>query len=235
MRMLIRAYSDLHGMLPRIDPCDVLLIAGDVCPIIGEHGVEEQASWVRDTFSEWLVQIPAERIVMTPGNHDFVFEKEPVWPDLPAELLIDEAVELGSDGPTVHCSPWVPALPNWAFHGDDAKLAEAAEAIPADADIWLQHGPPYGLLDALWRNGEHVGNRHTLAALDEKPPQVFICGHIHEAAGFAERAGAMIANVSFVNEFYEPQFRHLALEWTAGKLIRRADREAGPKRLWETE
>ncbi|MGB0888951.1 MAG: metallophosphoesterase family protein [Solirubrobacterales bacterium] len=233
--MLIRAYSDLHGMLPRIDPCDVLLIAGDVCPIIGEHGVEEQASWVRDTFSEWLAQIPAERIVMTPGNHDFVFETEPVWPDLPAELLIDEAVELGSEGPTVHCSPWVPALPNWAFHANDAKLAEAAEAIPTDADIWLQHGPPYGLLDALWRNGEHVGNRHTLAALDEKPPQVFICGHIHEAAGFAERAGAMIANVSFVNEFYEPQFRHLALEWTAGKLIRRADREAGPKRLWETE
>lgn len=233
--MLIRAYSDLHGMLPVVDSCDVLLIAGDVCPIIGEHGVEEQARWIEAEFSTWLEQLDARQIVLTPGNHDFVFEKRTDWPQMPATLLIDESIELIDGGPSLHASPWVPALPDWAFHADDEKLKAAAEAIPKDVDIWLQHGPPYGILDALWRNGKHVGNQHTLRALDEKPPQVFICGHIHEAAGFAEYAGALIANVSFVDEFYAPQFRHLALEWADGKLIRRDDRETSSKQLWEAE
>lgn len=231
--MLIRAYSDLHGMLPVVDPCDVLLIAGDVCPIIGEHGVDEQARWIEAEFSQWLEQLDAAQIVLTPGNHDFVFEQRTDWPHMPARLLIDESIELATGGPTLHASPWVPALPDWAFHADDDKLKEVADAIPEGTDIWLQHGPPYGILDALWRNGKHVGNEHTLRALDEKPPQVFICGHIHEAAGFAERAGALIANVSFVDEFYDPQYRNLALEWVDGELIRREDQETSRKQLWE--
>lgn len=231
--MLIRAYSDLHGMLPVVEPCDVLLIAGDVCPIIGEHGVDEQARWIETEFSQWLGQVDATQIALTPGNHDFVFEQRTDWPQLPARLLIDERIELAVGGPTLHASPWVPALPNWAFHADDEKLKAVADAIPEDTDIWLQHGPPYGILDALWRNGKHVGNEHTLRALDEKPPQVFICGHIHEAAGYAERAGALVANVSFVDELYDPQFRNLALEWSRGKLIRREDLETSNKLLWK--
>lgn len=233
--MLIRAYADLHGMLPVVDPCDVLLIAGDVCPIIGEHGVDEQARWVEAEFSDWLGQIDARQIVLTPGNHDFVFEQRTDFPDLPASLLIDESIDLIDEGPSLYASPWVPTLRDWAFYGDDDKLDAVAAAIPDGTDIWLQHGPPFGILDTLWRNGNHVGNQHTLRALEEKPPQVFICGHIHEAAGCVEHAGALVANVSFVDEFYDPQFRHLALEWTGGKLIRREDRETSSERLWEVE
>lgn len=233
--MLIRAYSDLHGMLPVVDPCDVLLIAGDVCPIIGEHGVDEQARWIESEFSQWLGQIDAKQIVLTPGNHDFVFEKRTDWPEMHATLLIDESIKLIDDGPSLHASPWVPTLREWAFYGDDEKLAAAAEAIPAGTDIWLQHGPPFGIVDTLWRNGSHVGNEFTLRALEAKPPQVFICGHIHEAAGFVDHAGTLVANVSFVDEFYDPQFRHLALEWTSGKLFRRESQESSSKQLWEAE
>lgn len=222
-------------MLPVIEPCDVLLIAGDVCPIIGEHGVDEQARWIETEFSQWLGQIEASQIVLTPGNHDFVFEQRTECPNMPATLLIDESIELLGDGPTLHASPWVPALPNWAFHADDEKLKAVADSIPKEMDIWLQHGPPYGILDTLWRNGKHVGNEHTLRALEQRPPQVFICGHIHEAAGYAERAGALVANVSFVDEFYDPQYRHLALEWKDGKLVRREDQETSPRQLWEAE
>lgn len=231
--MLIRAYSDLHGMLPLIDPCDVLLIAGDVCPIIGDHGVDEQARWVENEFSNWLAQVPAEKIALTPGNHDFVFEKRTDWPDLPAELLIDQSTELSPDGPSVFASPWVPALPNWAFHADDAKLQSAVDAIPERTHLWLQHGPPFGILDALWRNGQHVGNKQLLRALDDKPPQVMVCGHIHEAAGFATHGETLIANVSFVDEFYEPQYRHVALEWRDGKLTREPELETSPGSLWQ--
>lgn len=231
--MLIRAYSDLHGMLPVVDPCDVLLIAGDVCPIIGDHGVEEQARWVDNEFSSWLAHVSADQIVFTPGNHDFVFEQRTEWPGLPATLLIDQGLALSDNGPTVYASPWVPALPNWAFHADDAALRAAAEAIPEGTDLWLQHGPPYGILDKLWRNSQSVGNKELLRALDEKPPQVMVCGHIHEAAGFETRGDTLIANVSFVDEFYEPQHRHIALEWSGGRLARREELETSTKELWQ--
>lgn len=231
--MLIRAYSDLHGMLPLIEPCDALLIAGDVCPIIGDHGIDEQARWVENELTNWSSQVPAEQIVMTPGNHDFVFEKRTDWPDLPAALLIDQGTTLADDGPSVFASPWVPALPNWAFHAEDEQLRAAADAIPEGTDLWLQHGPPYGILDKLWRNSQSVGNKELLRVLDEKTPQVMVCGHIHEAAGTEMRGDTLIANVSFVDEFYEPQFRHLALEWSDGKLSRREDLETSPRELWE--
>jgi Icc-related predicted phosphoesterase len=228
--MLIRCYSDLHGMLPTVAPCDALLIGGDVCPLEGERDLDRMSGWVAGEFSTWLQGVPAKRILLTPGNHDFIFEAQREWPDLPAELLIDESTELG--GLSVHASPWVPKLEQWAFYGDDAKLKMAAEAIPKGTDIWLQHGPPFGIHDQLWRGGESVGNKHILSAMFENPPQVFLCGHIHEAAGASSHHGVLVANNSFVDEFYEPQFRHLALRVTGGRLQRSPADEVNSRELW---
>lgn len=228
--MLIRAYSDLHGMLPRVDPCDVLLLGGDVSPLEGERDLALMTKWIEGEFSQWLTDCPADRILLVPGNHDFILEARTDWPDLPAELLIDESADLG--GVSLYASPWVPMLEQWAYYGDDAKLKAAADAIPEGTDIWLQHGPPYGFLDRLWRGEKHVGNSHTLHAMVEKPPQFFLCGHIHEAAGIAEHHGVTVANNSFVDEFYEPQFRHLAMRAEGGKLRRSPEDETNAPELW---
>jgi hypothetical protein len=228
--MLIRAYSDLHGLLPRVDPCDVLLLGGDVVPLEGERDLDRMTAWLAGDFTAWLSDCPADRVLLVPGNHDFIFESRSDWPELPTELLIDASADL--DGTSLYASPWVPALKQWAFHGDDERLANAAAAIPEGTDIWLQHGPPFGILDRLWRDGRHVGNSHTLTAMLEKPPQFFLCGHIHEAAGLVEHRGVTVANNSFVDEFYEPQFRHLAIRAERGKLRRSAEDETNTPVLW---
>ncbi|MBJ7458065.1 MAG: metallophosphoesterase [Thermoleophilaceae bacterium] len=228
--MLIRCYSDLHGLLPRVEPCDVLLVAGDVCPLDGERDFARMKDWIEGEFSDWLRAVPADRIVMTPGNHDFAIERQREWPDLPAELLIDQSTSIGEL--TLHASPWVPTLKHWAFYGDDDKLEAVAAAIPDGADIWLQHGPPYGYLDRLWRDSRHVGNSHTLKALASRGPQVFVCGHIHEAYGLAQHDGTLIANVSFVDEFYEPQHRHLALRADGETLRHDPGAQVNASTLW---
>lgn len=51
--MKIVATSDFHGVLPPVESipeCDVLVIAGDVCPL-RDHGVEFQRSWLLTNFT----------------------------------------------------------------------------------------------------------------------------------------------------------------------------------------
>ena len=67
--------ADLHGYLPVIPPCDVLLVAGDICPTADERP-EAQRRWLGSEFAPWLADVPAEVVVGVAGNHDFVGETD---------------------------------------------------------------------------------------------------------------------------------------------------------------
>ena len=62
-KMIICAVSDLHGQLPDIPKCDLLLIAGDVCPVTN-HSLDFQEHWLDTEFRWWLKKIPAKKICM---------------------------------------------------------------------------------------------------------------------------------------------------------------------------
>ncbi len=48
--------------------------------------------------------------------------------------------------------------------------------------VFVSHGPPYGTkLDEL--EGQHVGDRELLKAINKYKPQLCICGHIHPNFG----------------------------------------------------
>jgi hypothetical protein len=51
--MKIVAIADLHGILPEVPPCDLLLLAGDLTPVTN-HGVQFQADWLATEFRVWL-------------------------------------------------------------------------------------------------------------------------------------------------------------------------------------
>ena len=81
MRLVLT--SDFHGFLPkRVPECDLLLIAGDVCPV-WNHDRKFQAFWLRNDFTDWLKEQPATDIIGIGGNHDFVLEVSHVGEDLP--------------------------------------------------------------------------------------------------------------------------------------------------------
>jgi hypothetical protein len=226
--MLIRAYSDLHGRLPGIAPCDVLLIAGDVCPIVGGHAPATQAEFLSGIFREWCEALPVGQIVMTPGNHDFAIESLTAGVDYELAgnltLLIDDGIETAGGGPSVFAQPWVPDLAAWAFYATDPQLAEKAALIPDGVDIWMQHGPPSCRADTEYRldlvNPKHVGNRALEIAIRERQPPLVICGHIHEGFGSARIGESKVVNASFLDEFYEVRWRHLEIEWEDGVATR---------------
>ena len=104
--MRVAAVADLHGWLPAVPPCDLLLLAGDLCPVTN-HDTGYQADWLDGPFRAWLEALPAGAIVAIAGNHDLVFEQAPdLVPDLPWTYLEDSAARVG--GLTLWGSPWTP-------------------------------------------------------------------------------------------------------------------------------
>ena len=72
----VAAISDLHGFLPDVPACDVLLVAGDICPV-EDHDLDFQRRWLEGPFSDWLRGLDAGEIVGIAGNHDFVAQADP--------------------------------------------------------------------------------------------------------------------------------------------------------------
>jgi len=199
----LAAISDLHGFLPEIAPCDVLLIAGDVCPV-EDHDLDFQRRWLHGPFAAWLRGLDAGEIVGVAGNHDFVAQADPdVMRSLPWTYLCDESVEI--DGVRIHGSPWTATFMEWAFMQDEEDLPALWSLIPDDADVLVTHGPPHGHGD-LAVHGLHVGSESLAARLLQLDRlRLHAFGHIHEAGGSRDTLGAAtIANVSYVDFDYRP-------------------------------
>jgi Icc-related predicted phosphoesterase len=201
----VAVLADLHGQLPEVPDCDLLLLAGDLCPAV-DHGVERQAQWLGDEFRAWLEAAPTEQIVAIAGNHDFVFERQPelVPGDLPWTYLQDASTELA--GLTIWGSPWTPWFFDWAFNapkdGGEAFLAEHYAAIPEGTDVLLIHGPARGYGDRTTA-GVDAGSTALLDAIDRVQPKLCAYGHIHEARGQWTRGATTLINAASVDTLYE--------------------------------
>lgn len=202
--MRIIAVSDLHGQFPPLPEGDILVIGGDVCPdyqILGDfrQGAHQQGRWLDTTFRAWLESLNFKAIIGICGNHDFVFERPSLVPDLPWTYLQDSEVEV--EGKKFWGTPWVPRLRSWAFYGNERALQLRAEMIPENIDVLISHGPPYGALD---RVGEQlVGDTNLNEIIKRVKPEVLFCGHIHEGYGHETIGSTEAYNVSVVDEFYD--------------------------------
>jgi 3',5'-cyclic AMP phosphodiesterase CpdA len=66
----IVAVSDLHGFLPEIPACDLLIVAGDVCPdrfgpFMAAHDPYQQQAWFDRKVRPWLAEAPATHKLLT--------------------------------------------------------------------------------------------------------------------------------------------------------------------------
>jgi len=221
--MRIVALSDQHGHLPEIPPCDLLIIAGDVCPDgFGRHfamdAPEQQKAWFDQTLRPWVAMAPATRTILTWGNHDWcgqlcTFEDSSSAASATAlTIVVDNAESVPKGGAaegavSVWASPWSNQFGDWAFMKAPAELTPVYAAIPEGIDILVSHQPPFGYgdrcADFASRRIVSVGSRELLATIDRVTPKIVLSGHIHEGYGQFERNGTRIYNVSVVDEYYQ--------------------------------
>lgn len=78
------------------------------------------------------------------------------------------------------------------------------DQIPANLDVLITHGPPYGILDQTAPNEAHLGCEELLHAVEQKKPRVHLFGHIHGGAGTHQNESARFINAAYLNDRYKP-------------------------------
>lgn len=204
--MRIIAIADQHGFLPDIPACDLLLIAGDVCPV-SDHTLPAQLQFLAEPFRRWLDAVPATHVVATWGNHDFIGQESPdLVPRMRWNMLVDRAITIG--GYRIYGTPWQPVFMDWAFNLTEPQLEKKWSMIDPKTEILVCHGPPRGYGDNALRSNrpdELVGSPSLLKRIEQVRPHLVVYGHIHNGRGRWELPGepaVTLANVAVLNERY---------------------------------
>lgn len=222
--MKIVAISDCHGYLPPIPPCDLLLIAGDICPY-KNHDLVYQHTWITTSFKYWIENVPAKHKIMTWGNHDFIGQKVPlinyIIKKYGCEIIIDDIRTY--EGLKIWGSPWTRRFFDWSFTLSAKSLYKLHTSIPA-CDIILTHGPPYKFGDICWapsyyknnnkipKYQSHKGSPGLLRTILTMEPRLVIGGHIHSGYGIRKLGTTTIVNASYVDEQYKPANSPIEIE-----------------------
>ena len=206
----ICAISDLHGYLPKIEPCELVLICGDIVSLHAQRYPKSCKKWYIDWFKPWVNELPCDKVLFIPGNHEVGMEgheeeyKRLFGPHNKATVLFHESYEyLGSDGKTykIFGTPYCKIFGNWAYMYPDDTLRQAFSEIPENLDILITHDQPYEFGDILlqedcpWADGSHIGNKPLLEAILAKQPRYQLNGHLHSCS----HEKIMINNTSHYN------------------------------------
>jgi Icc-related predicted phosphoesterase len=210
----IVAVSDLHGHLPAIPECDLLLLAGDLTPV-RNHRLPYQAEWLDTEFRAWLKAVPARKVIGVAGNHDFLFEQGPdrVPGDLPWTYLQDTGTTW--EGLRIWGTPWQPWFYDWAFNLHEPDLVAKWALIPPGTDVLVLHGPPHGYGDGVPERDDSVrrcGSPSLLRRIEEIQPRLVVFGHIHEGRGEWRLGRTVLANVTLADASYDPVYSPWAHE-----------------------
>lgn len=229
--MKICVTSDLHGILPKIEePCEVVLICGDIMPLRMQRNIPQSEKWLKTTFADWVNNLPCESVIMVGGNHDFALAnmyRQPLKINSilsnptngKLELLDNEATSvISKDGKVydIWGTPYCKIFGNWAYMYEPETLIKAYESMPQHCDIVISHDAPklcgLGVIHQRF-DREDAGNPWLADEMLRKHPRYTFCGHIHSGEHELQTLGDMkMANVSLVDETYTETFKPLYLD-----------------------
>lgn len=229
--MKICATSDLHGILPKIESCELVLICGDIVPLRMQRNIPQSEKWLKTTFADWVKSLPCDLVIMVGGNHDFAianmyqdFHKQYHILKLPTngKLVLLENTKctyMDSVGKTytIWGTPFCKPFGNWAFMYEPETLIKAYETMPEYCDIVLSHDAPelcgLGKIHQGSQEGVNAGNSWLADEMFRKHPKYTFCGHIHSGEHELQSFDDMkMANVSLVDETYSETFKPLYLD-----------------------
>ena len=225
--MKVCVTSDLHGYLPEIEPCELLLICGDIVSLKHQRYSKSCKQWYTKVFQPWIDSLPCDKVLFIPGNHEVGVEghedeyRKLFSPTNKATILLHNYYEyLSNDGIVykIFGTPYCKIFGNWAYMKSNSDLKKKFSEIPEGLDILITHDVAYGyadqsLQDIGYGTEEHFGTVELRDAILEKKPKFHLSGHIHTANHNLIMIGdTKHYNVSYVDETYIPTFKPLYIE-----------------------
>lgn len=225
--MKISAISDLHGNLPEIKECDILLIAGDISPLHIQKQWGLMLDWMNDEFYPWVKSIPCKKVVFVAGNHDFYIKHEGygnIVRDIIEFGLQDKLIYLENnsvfiDGLVIYGTPQCEGPRGWPFC---EGLAHDYYDQICKCDILLTHQPPrYEKIGCSfpYQYGERdFGSDYLYNVIIDRKIPIVVCGHIHSGIhnGINVYIGGNITstfyNVSLLDEDYNMTYEVTTFE-----------------------
>jgi Icc-related predicted phosphoesterase len=142
----------------------------------------EQRRWLIEVYTDWEANVPAKRILCTPGNHDWTA----TFPlSCRSEMFIDELVEF--EHKRFWFTPWVNHCGDWNFQLNRADRKVRFIEIPKKLDVLVSHGPAHNCLDEAY-GGEKCGCPELRQVVYDVKPKHMVCGHIHEGQRYGNSA-----------------------------------------------
>jgi hypothetical protein len=190
--MKLLAFADIHDrfatvteVLQRVEPPDVVVIAGDLT----NRGTITQVEQVMRTWRQL-----APRLFAVAGNMDSP-EIDEVLTGLGVSLnaqcrRVDDVAFFG-------CSA-SPVSIGTPYEIPEAEIAQRiaqgyAQAQGARQLVFVPHAPPRGAVDRTWC-GTHAGSQAVREFIERVQPALVLCGHIHEARGQAQIGRSLVVN-----------------------------------------
>ena len=202
--MFLCSVSDMHGNLDfDIEPCDLLLIAGDILPCNYRNltmACAQQEQFIKYNFIPWLEKQPFKECVFISGNHDWIFEISPsLVPNLPSNVHYIQDSQIEIEGLKIYGTPQQPIFRNWAFNRTPSQLEIYFEQIPEGLDILLSHTAPYKIMDKVnFHNYKgHEGCKILKKRIKKIKPKYVIFGHFHGQYGIEKKD--YMGNITFIN------------------------------------
>ncbi|MFH1140052.1 MAG: metallophosphoesterase [Pseudomonadota bacterium] len=189
--MLIYAAADIHGRPARLEQIasnialfrpDVLIAAGDLAGL-----------WRPRRVVEALGRLPVP-VLAVRGNSDPRAMEGWLARTSGIDSLHLKKIEFGGRsfvgaGGTIPV-PFHSRLGFW-----ESRIVKRLAPLLAENSVFAAHPPPWGTLDRVGGRF-HAGCRNLTALIKDKTPRVFICGHIHEAAGSFLLDRTLVVNCS---------------------------------------
>ena len=234
--MKITAISDLHGLLPEINPCDILLICGDIMPLDIQSSTPKSEMWLSSDFTNWINNLPCQQVIAVWGNHDFIGmhmgnnvlgkQRYDLCLGKPTKHKIEfldgnyTNVIVGNEDIIIWGSPWCKTFGTWAFMTDEENLENKFISMPKNCDIVMTHeAPQIGKMGVIQQGnwaGTKAGSKVLAEIIKDRKPRYALSGHIHSSEHTLSKykgcGDTLFATVSLLDENYEHTYEPLTFE-----------------------
>jgi putative phosphoesterase len=200
--MKILAFTDIHGSYERVDQiiqsepgADGIIVGGDLTT----YGLPEEGEKAIRVFQN--NGMPVFAVAGNMDSPEFDKKHEAMGVSINAKGMM--LGEVGLFG--VSASPFTPM--HTPYEIDEDEIARRAEMgwndiVAARWKIFVPHAPPRDTTLDKITLGRHVGSTAVRAFIEQRQPDVVVCGHIHEARGIDTIGKTKIINCGTAGRGY---------------------------------